>query len=78
MAKQVKKIPRAERKHSRARCVSLNFPMGMEEVAKESGRAFIPNADYMNLLRKYLWLVKRRRKELDRRCKDGKLFENEG
>lgn len=67
MAKEIKKIPRPERKHSRARVVSLNFPMGMEEVAKESGRAFIPNEDYMKLLRKYLWLVKRRRKEINRK-----------
>lgn len=63
--KEIKKIPRPERKHSRARCVSLNFPMGMEEVAKESGRSFVPNEDYMKLARKYLWLVKRRRKEIN-------------
>lgn len=67
MAKVVKKIPRTERKHSRARVVSLNFPMGLEEVAKESGKSFIPNEDYMKLARKYIWLVKRRRKEIDRR-----------
>ncbi len=67
MSKVKKKLPRCERKHSRCRVVSLNFPMGMEEVAKESGRTFVPNEDYMNLWRKYEWLVKRRRKELRRK-----------
>ncbi len=63
--KELKKTPRPERKKSRCRVVSLNFPMGMEEVAKESGKSFVPNEDYMLLLRKYHWLVKRRRRELN-------------
>lgn len=63
----MKKISRPERLHSKCRVVSLNFPMAMEQVAKESGNSFIPNEDYMKLLRKYLWLVKRRRKEINRK-----------
>lgn len=65
--KQLKKIPREERKHSRIRVVSTNFPMGMDAVIKESGCAFIPNEDVMKLYRKYIWLVKRRRREIDRK-----------
>lgn len=63
--KELKKIPRPERKNSKCRVVSLNFPMGMETVVKEAGKSFIPNEDYMTLLRKYHWLVKRRRRELN-------------
>jgi hypothetical protein len=41
--------------------------MGMDAVIKESGCAFIPNEDVMKLYRKYIWLVKRRRREIDRK-----------
>lgn len=68
--KQLKKTSRPERKNSRCRVVSLHFPMGMEEVAKKDRNySFIPNNDYMVLLKKYEWLVKRRRKEIERNKK---------
>lgn len=59
----MKKTPRPERNHSRCRVVSTAFPMGMQAVGEKS---FVPNADYMKLSRKYEWLVRRRRKEIDR------------
>ncbi len=68
--KELKKLTRPARKNSRCRVVSLNFPDQMSQVAEESGKSFIPNEDYMLLLRKYEWLVKRRRKELNRKQVD--------
>lgn len=66
--KPIKKVHRAERKNSKCRAVTLSCPQGMVEVAKKDGNnQFIPAADYELLWKKYIWLVKRRRKELDSR-----------
>lgn len=62
----LKKTPRHERQHSRCRVVSTAFPAGLAAIGEQ---AFVPNLDYMALLRKYEWLVRRRRKEIDRQAR---------
>lgn len=52
-----KALPRRERKYPQAaRCVSTNFPAGIEAIGE---KCFVPLADYRELERRYVRLFKR-------------------
>ena len=64
MKPKTKPIPKDQRKSSRERVFSTNFP---DNIAAHDGKCFAPWEDYMLLKRKYQKLFERYKRETKRK-----------